>query len=144
MGWPKLVPRMLEKSWSMTAAMTIRMTKPRPQASPMAETMPRGTALAALEASSLMCTVESKEPMVQSGDSQASIKAQPWGHVVRFSSWVKMKAPLLRFADGVATGSAMMVPRMSVRFSTTATLCSLPMILASVEARTPCDRTMQR
>lgn len=44
-----------------------------------------GTALAAFTHSSDMWTQESNAPMVQMGESQESMKAQPVGQVVRFS-----------------------------------------------------------
>ena len=49
----------------------------------------RTTALVALAASSLMCTQESKAPIVHIGLSQASMKAHPVGHVVEFSVCAK-------------------------------------------------------
>lgn len=84
---------------------------------PMELRMPRGTALAALLASSDICTQESKAPMVHIGESQASIKAQPVGHVVRFSTSAKIKCPSLRWL-ALPTGSAMIVARIRARFYT--------------------------
>lgn len=81
----------------------------------MDERMPKGTALAALDASSDICTHESNAPIVQIGDSQASMKAHPVGHVVKFSTLAKMKWPLLRSPD-LPIGSAMIVATMRARF----------------------------
>jgi len=74
----------------MHAAITIKITNPRTQQEPMDIMIPYGTALAAFDASSLICTQESKAPIVQIGESHASIKDQPVGQVVRFSSWAKI------------------------------------------------------
>lgn len=63
-----------------------RQRNPRAQHDPIDHKIPSGTARAACVASSLMCTQESKAPMVQIGDSQASMNAQPDGQVVRFST----------------------------------------------------------
>lgn len=52
--------------------------------------MPYGTAFVALDASSDMCTHESKPPMVQIGDSHVRNHANPGDHVVRLSVWEKM------------------------------------------------------
>lgn len=101
----------------MHAASTITITKPRPQHIPIELRMPSGTALAALLASSLMWTQLSKAPMVQMGDSHASMKAQPVGQVVRFSRVAKMKCPSLRLL-AMPTGSAMMVERIRAMFWT--------------------------
>jgi hypothetical protein len=84
------------------AEITIKTRNPRSHEAPIAPIIPRGTALAALCAeealvfyvlmgvqmcvpSSDICTQESKSPMVQIGDIQANIKAQPVGQVVKFS-----------------------------------------------------------
>ena len=67
------------------------MMKPKNQHEPMDMRMPKGTALVALAASSLMWTHESKAPMVQIGDSQLSMNAHPAGHVVRLAVSAKMK-----------------------------------------------------
>lgn len=82
---------------------------------PMELRIPKGTALAALLASSDMCTHESKAPMVQMGDNHASMNVQPCGHVVKFSNWAKMKWPSLR-SPARPMGSAMMVARMMIKF----------------------------
>lgn len=65
----------------MQAVRTIIIMKPRIQQAPVDIIMPRGTALDALFASSDMWTQESKPPIVQMGESQESMKAQPTGHV---------------------------------------------------------------
>lgn len=44
--------------------------------------MPYGIAVLAFLASSLMCTTESRKPMVQSGDKKLRMKVNPFGHVV--------------------------------------------------------------
>ena len=69
----------------MQAAITMTITKPKTQHIPIELRIPRGTALVALAASSDICTQESNAPIVQIGDNQLSIKAQPVGQVVRFS-----------------------------------------------------------
>lgn len=102
---------------SIHAASTMTITNPRPQHIPIELRMPSGTAFAALLASSLMWTQLSKAPMVQIGDSHASMKAQPVGQVVRFSTVAKMKCPSLRLF-AIPTGSAMIVERIRAIFCT--------------------------
>lgn len=102
---------------SIHAASTMTITNPRPQHIPIELRMPNGTAFAALLASSLMWTQLSKAPMVQIGDSHASMKAQPVGQVVRFSTVAKMKCPSLRLF-AIPTGSAMIVERIRAIFCT--------------------------
>lgn len=114
-GCPNELPSTASTSWSMQAASTITITNPRPQHMPMEDRMPRGTAFAALDASSDMCTHESKAPMVQMGDSQASMNAQPVGQVVRFATLAKMNSPSLRWL-ALPTGSATMVARIRAIF----------------------------
>ena len=75
----------------MVAARTIIMMKPKNQQEPIDIRMPKGTAFVALAASSLIWTHESKEPMVQIGDNQLSMKAHPVGHVVRLAVSAKIK-----------------------------------------------------
>ena len=83
-----------------------------------------------------MCTQESNPPIVQIGLNHDSIKAQPVGQVVRFSVSAKMYEPLLRFM-ALPTGRAITVAKMRIKFMTTKTVCSFPMILDSVDARIP-------
>ena len=128
---------------SMHAASTITSTKPSSQHMPIDDRMPSGTALAALDASSDMCTQESNAPMVQMGDSHASIKVQPLGHVVRLSSVAKMNLPSLR-ALLMPTGRAMMVAMQRATLRKTANVCILFMILLAVDARTPWEMTVAR
>ena len=64
------------------AAITVSDRNPKTPHMPAEHIMPIGTAREACVASSLICTHESKAPIVQMGDSQAMIKAQPVGHVV--------------------------------------------------------------
>lgn len=63
----------------------------------------------------ILWTHESKAPIVQMGESQASIKVQPVGHSVRLLMSAKMKWPSLRL-EARPIGSAMMVPRIKARF----------------------------
>jgi hypothetical protein len=66
------------------AIMTILRTKPRIRVEPVAVGVSCGSALAILDACSLMCTHESKFLIVQMGESQASMTAQPVDQVLRF------------------------------------------------------------
>lgn len=92
-----------------------------------------------------MWTQESKAPIVQMGLSQESMNAHPVGQVVRFSVWAKMKCASLRSLERCfPTGRAIMVATMRMMFMATKTVCSFPMILDKVEARTPWSRTQQR
>lgn len=100
------------------------------------------TALVALAASSDMCTAESNPPMVHMGDSQDNMNAHPVGHVVRFSTWVKIYDALLRALAPI--GSAIMVARMRTKFITTKTVWSLPITRAMVEAIRPWVATVAR
>ena len=70
------------------------------------------------------------------------MKAQPAGHVVRFSTLVKMNEPELRWC--LPIGKAMIVAKMRTKFITTKTVCSLPMILARVDAMRAWQATVQR
>ena len=63
----------------------------------------------------VLCTQESNAPMVQIGDSHASMNVQPVGHSVRFITSAKIKWPSLRL-DARPTGRAMMVLRIRARF----------------------------
>ena len=117
----------------MVAARTITIIKPKSQHEPMDIRIPKGTALVALAASSLMWTHESNAPMVQIGDSQLSMNAHPVGHVVRLEVSAKMKWPSLRrFLAPI--GRAMIVAAISTKFKTTKTVCNFPMILLMTEA----------
>jgi len=58
----------------MQATMTMTQSQPRTPAQEIAPTIAAGTAVEALEASSEMCTQESKPPIDQTGDSQATIR----------------------------------------------------------------------
>ena len=78
----------------------------------------------------------------QMGDSQEIMNAQPAGHVVRFSTCVKMNEPELRLC--LPIGRAMIVAKIRTKFKNTKTVCSLPMILARVEAMTAWQPTVQR
>ena len=74
---PKELAKMTAKGWSasyrpsrsvpMQNAIAMLMAVPRTPAIPMAVTIPHGTATCALDASSEMWTLESKEQMVQRG-----------------------------------------------------------------------------
>jgi hypothetical protein len=64
--------------------MAMQRTKPRIKVEPVAIMMPYGTAMALFNASSLMCTQESKQLIVRMVESQVSINAQPVGQVVKF------------------------------------------------------------
>ena len=77
------------------AAMMAKDKNPRIPQRPDDAIMPSGTARVACVASSLMCTHESNAPIVHMGESQASMKAQPSGQVVKFSTWPKTYAPEL-------------------------------------------------
>lgn len=106
-------------------------------------------------------TQASKDPIVQIGDSHASMNAHPVGQVVRFSTCENMNAPLFRLDEAVPTGMAMIVPRISATFCSqpvrevicsdpkvdihtmkTLKLCIRPMIFERVDARTPWVRTV--
>ena len=66
-GWPNSEPRTDSKSGLMHAASTIIIMKPKNQHDPIDIRIPKGTALVAFVASSLMCTlsdVESVSPFV--------------------------------------------------------------------------------
>ncbi len=54
MGWPKLEERTDSRSGLMHAASTIMMMRPKNQQVPIDMTIPKGTALVAFAASSLM------------------------------------------------------------------------------------------
>jgi hypothetical protein len=56
---------------------------------PVAIKMPYGTALAVVDASSLMCKQESKQLIVRMDESQASINAQPVGQVAKFCWYIQ-------------------------------------------------------
>jgi len=58
----------------MQATMTITQSQPRIPAQEIAPTIAAGTAFEALDASSEMCTQESKPPIDQTGESQASLR----------------------------------------------------------------------
>lgn len=64
--------------------MAMQRTKLRIEVEPVAIKMPFSTALAVFDASSLMCTQESKQLIVRMDESQASINAQPVGQVSKF------------------------------------------------------------
>ena len=68
MGCPMSLFNNASISVPMQKANAILTAHPRTPEIAMAPTIPQGTAVAALEASSLICTAESKEQMVQRGD----------------------------------------------------------------------------
>ena len=61
-GWPMGLFMIAFRSVPMQNARAMLIAHPRTPAIPMAYTMAHGTAVAAFEASSLMWTLESKEP----------------------------------------------------------------------------------
>lgn len=126
----------------MHAAITMQQIQPNSQHAPMENKMPNGTAFVAFAASSLMWTAESNPPMVQMGDSHESIKVQPAGQVVRFSTWVKIYEAELRWSAPM--GRAMMVARIKTKFMITKIVCIFPITLAMVEAIRPWQATVAR
>ena len=118
----------------MHAAMTIMMMKPKNQHEPIDISMPKGTAFVAFAASSLMWTHESKAPIVQIGESQLSIKAQPVGHVVKLLVSANIKCPSLR-RYLAPIGRAIIVAVMRMKFIITKTVWSFPIIFDIPEAR---------
>jgi hypothetical protein len=70
------------------------------------------------------------------------MNAQPEGHVVRFSTCVKINEAELRWC--LPIGRAMIVAKIRTKFMTTNTVCSLPIILAKVEAMRAWQVTVQR
>lgn len=120
--------------------------------------MPYGTALGALEASSDICTQESKPPIVQIGESHVRNHAKPGDHVVKLSVWLKMYFASLRSCFR-PMGSAITVAAMRMKFAlpsklvafnscvscncthTTKTVCNLAIALEMVDASTPWTKT---
>lgn len=112
---------MAPKSLPAQAANIELTKKPRIQQHPMDAIIPIGTALVGFLASSLMCTQESKAPIVQIGHSHDSINAQPVGHVVSFSERPKttlaelIGTSLMR----ILTGKAITVATIKAKFAAT-------------------------
>lgn len=116
------------------------MINPKIQQLPMLIRIPYGTAFVAFAASSLICTQESKPPIVQIGDSHERNQAKPAGQVVRFPEVAKMNLPSFRWLDR-PIGRAMMVAAIRMKFANTNAVCNFPIAFDMVEARTPCKRT---
>lgn len=102
--------------------------------------IPYGTAFVALAASSLICTHESKPPIVQIGESHERNHANPAGQVVKFEEVANMNLPSFRWLDR-PTGNAIMVATMRMKFAKTNAVCSFPIAFEMVEASTPWQRT---
>jgi hypothetical protein len=81
--------------------------------------------------------------MVQIGDIQANIKAQPVGQVVKFSVCVKIYLASLRDAC-LPIGSAIIVAKMRIRFITTSNVCILFMTRWRVVARRAWQRIVHK
>ena len=88
-GCPKTVLAVLFTLGSITAAITLRIKNPKTHALPALKRIPLGTARAACIASSLICTHESKNPIAQIGERNASTKFHPIGQLLRLSTCVK-------------------------------------------------------
>src|ERR1700761_460914 len=113
---------MCSGSCTMVAAMTMQQIQPNNQHEPMEKRIPRGAAFVAFVASSEIWTAESNPPIVQMGLSQDSINVQPEGHVVRFSTLVKMYDAL--FSRCLAPiGKAMIEAKIRTKFINTKTVC---------------------
>jgi len=75
MGCPTGLFRRDSRSLPIQNVRETLIAQPRMPAIPMALTMAHGTAVAAFDDSSLICTLESKEPMVHDGARKLRINA---------------------------------------------------------------------
>lgn len=144
-GWSKGEASIASKSLPAQAARIAFKTKPKTQQHPTEATVPIGTAVLGLLASSLICTQESNAPIVQIGHSQDSIKVQPVGHSVpSLAIWPKtvpaelIGTPLTR----MLTGKAIIVAIINAMLATTNQVWRWCMILAQKVASRPWQSTV--